>query len=97
MSELSTLKNVGKATLSDLHQLGIMTIDTLKTQDPNTLYIELCRLTNQKQDPCVWDVFAAVIHEAQTGEKTPWWEWTKVRKEKGLNLNELIPPLTDIV
>ncbi len=26
------------------------------------------------------NVGPATIHEAKTGEKTPWWEWSKVRK-----------------
>lgn len=93
MSELLSLQNVGKATLDDLNLLGITTIDMLKKQDPNTLYTKLCKLTGNKQDPCVWDVFSAIIHEAKTGEKTPWWHWTTVRKSRGINL----AVLTDIV
>ncbi|GAN29924.1 helix-hairpin-helix domain-containing protein [Legionella pneumophila] len=34
--------------------------------------------------PCVWDVFAAAINEARTGEKQPWWQWTKIRKKRQL-------------
>jgi hypothetical protein len=30
----------------------------------------------------MWDVFAAIIHEAKTGEKLSWWHWTKIRKAK---------------
>lgn len=93
MSDLSALKNVGKATLKDLALLEITTVEALKNQNPNTLYAKLCALTAKKHDPCVWDVFAAIIHEANTGEKTPWWHWTKIRKEKGLN----VATLTDVV
>ena len=46
------------------------------------LYIRLQQRTERKQDPCVWDVFAAIIHEAQTGEKKPGWKWTQVRKKR---------------
>jgi hypothetical protein len=31
-------------------------------------------------DPCVYDTFRAVIHEARTGEKTAWFAWTPERK-----------------
>jgi hypothetical protein len=72
--------NVGKATLGDLHLLGIEKIQQLICETPDNLYEKLQRLTGKKQDPCVWDVFAAIIHEAQTGEKLPWWHWSAIRK-----------------
>ncbi len=81
-SELLTLMNIGPATHKDLILLGITTIAQLARQHPDELYERLCKLTGVKHDPCVWDVFAAIIHEAQTGQKNPWWQWTKVRKAK---------------
>jgi hypothetical protein len=86
MKQLSDLKNVGKATLGDLHLLNIRTVEELSNKDPTALFHELERLTGKRQDPCVWDVFAAIIHEAASGEATAWWEWTPKRKalqEKG--------------
>ncbi len=80
-SELLQLMNVGPAMLRDLHQLGIVSIAQLKTETPDHLYTKLQRITGVKQDPCVWDVFAAIIHEANTGEKLPWWHWSKTRKK----------------
>ncbi|HDV5789202.1 TPA: Mitomycin resistance protein mcrB, partial [Legionella pneumophila] len=44
----------------------------------------LQQITDQSHDPCVWDVFAAAINEARTGEKQPWWQWTKIRKKRQL-------------
>ena len=87
MKQLSDLKNVGKATLKDLHLLGTRTVEELSNKDPTALFYELERRTQTKQDPCVWDVFAAIIHEASGGEPTAWWEWTSERKslqKKGL-------------
>lgn len=80
MKKLSDLKNVGKAFLKDLSLLGITTVEELKQCDPLELFHELERLTQTRQDPCVWDVFAAIIHEAKTNEATNWWKWTKQRK-----------------
>lgn len=80
--ELLKLQNVGKATLKDLELLGITSISELATANADELYSRLQVLTGQHQDPCVWDVFAAIIHEAKTGEKTPWWQWTNVRKSR---------------
>ena len=87
MKKLSDLKNVGKATLEDLHLLNIHTVEELANKDPTTLFHELEKCTQKRQDPCVWDVFAAIIHEASTGKPTAWWEWSAQRKtlqKKGL-------------
>jgi hypothetical protein len=80
--ELRLLMNVGPAVHKDLTLLGIVTIAQLAHANPDELYERLCVLTGARQDPCVWDVFAAIIHEARTGEKTPWWHWTPVRKAR---------------
>lgn len=84
---LEDLKNVGPATLKDLKILGLFTVEELALQDPTDLFQRLEKITQSYQDPCVWDVFAAIIHEAKTGEGKVWWHWTKKRKElikKGL-------------
>jgi len=80
--ELLDLKNVGKATLGDLKLLGITTIKQLQEQNPDDLYMKLQKITGVQQNPCVWDVFAAIIHEAKTGEALPWWYFSKIRKDR---------------
>lgn len=82
MHELLTLKNVGPATLEDFKKLNIHSITELAQADADELFMRLQTITRRKQDPCVWDVFAAAIHEAKTGEKRPWWEWSKLRKQR---------------
>lgn len=77
---LSDLRNVGKATLGDLHLLGISTLEQLAARDPDQLYRELEARTRSRQDPCVRDVFAATIHQARTGEALDWWAFTPQRK-----------------
>ena len=52
----------------------------LADQNATLLFHELERITNCRQDHCVWDVFAAIIHEAATDEASNWWEWTAKRK-----------------
>lgn len=81
-AELLTLANIGPAMCQDLVDLGIHTIHELAKADPDELYLRLQRVTGTKQDPCVWDVFAAAIYEACTGEKHPWWHWTPIRQER---------------
>jgi Pathogenicity locus len=80
MKTLRDLKNVGKATLEDLTLLGIRSVEELALQDATFLFQELERRTRHRQDPCVWDVFASIIHEANSGESTNWWDWTAERK-----------------
>lgn len=75
-------KNIGKATLEDLERLGIKSVQQLADADPDELYLSLQELTGIKQDSCVWDVFMAIIHEASTGIKQPWWAWTPIRKKR---------------
>ena len=80
MKKLSDLRNVGKAVLGDLILLQIHSVEELARHDPTNLFHELEKRTQKRQDPCMWDVFAAIIHEASTGESTHWWEWTNRRK-----------------
>ena len=80
--QLSDLMNVGKATSQDLGLLNIKNVEQLALADPDELYTQLEMITGKHHDPCVWDVFAAIVHEARTGQKTPWWEWTPLRKKK---------------
>ncbi len=81
-SPLLALANVGPATLRDLTLLGITTIEQLAICDPSDLYQRLEIITKQHHDPCVWDVFAAIVHEARTGKKVAWWFYTPERKSQ---------------
>jgi nucleotidyltransferase/DNA polymerase involved in DNA repair len=81
-NELLSLMNVGKATFQDLQLLNIESIHQLANECPDELYKRLQEITDQKHDPCVWDIFAAAINEARNGKKQPWWEWTKIRKKR---------------
>ena len=81
-TDLSDLRNVGPAALRDFAVLGIETRAQLATADADELYARLQLLTNTRHDPCVWDVFAAAIHQARTGEARNWWSFTKIRKAR---------------
>jgi nucleotidyltransferase/DNA polymerase involved in DNA repair len=79
---LADLRNIGPAALSDFAVLGIETLAQLQACDPDVLYQELQLRTAKRHDPCVWDVFAAAIHEAKTGEAQNWWQFTAARKAR---------------
>lgn len=76
------LRNVGPAARKDLAVLKIDSLETLAASDPDDLYHRLQVETKTRHDPCVWDVFAAAIHQARTGEARNWWAFTPIRKER---------------
>jgi Pathogenicity locus len=77
---LSDLRNIGPAGLGDFAVLGIESVAQLSMCEPGRLFLDLQRLTDKRQDPCVYDVFAAAIHQAKTGEAKNWWAFTSERK-----------------
>lgn len=79
---LAGLRNIGPAMLRDLELLGIRSVAQLARRNADALYLRLQRLTGKRQDPCVWDTFAAAIHQARTGEALPWWHFTRERKRR---------------
>lgn len=83
--DLSTLMNVGPATLGKFHLLGIETIEQLANQDADQLYQRLHSIIGTRIDPCMHDVFAATIHQARTGRAFPWWHFTEARKARQLS------------
>ncbi|MFP1130282.1 helix-hairpin-helix domain-containing protein [Asticcacaulis sp. W401b] len=85
VDDLKKLRNVGPATRKDFAVLKIQTVSQLAQCDPDELYSRLQSETGVAQDPCVWDVFAAAIHQARTGEALNWWVFTPVRKARQQN------------
>ncbi|MBU3727644.1 MAG: mitomycin resistance protein [Phycisphaerales bacterium] len=79
---LADLRNVGPATVTDLSKLGIRSVRQLATQDAFELYERLCRITRQRHDPCVIDVFMSAIDQARGGKARPWWHYTPQRKRR---------------
>ena len=79
-SPLLALRNIGPAMLRDLQLLGIRSVAQLARADADRLYLRLQARTGIRHDPCVWDTFAAAIHQARTGEALPWWRFTPTRK-----------------
>lgn len=80
--ELLDLLNLGPATLGYLRELGIDSVPELARQDADDLYVGLQHQRGIAFDPCLHDVFVAVILEARTGERRPWHEFTSARKDR---------------
>lgn len=81
---LTDLPNVGPATVGDLHLLGITTPDDLHGRDAWVMYEDLCRISGQRHDPCVIDVFLSITDFMAGGDPQPWWAYTQQRKRTSL-------------
>jgi hypothetical protein len=84
--QLADLISIGPAMLRDFEMLGIRSVAQLAKQNPQGMYGRLNRLTGQRQDPCVLDVFCAAVAQARNPrlpvEKCQWWFWSRKRKQQ---------------
>lgn len=80
VARLEDIPNVGPAVASDLRRLGITSPAGLPGRDPYALYDELCRITGERQDPCLLDTFIATVRYMEGAPKRPWWKYTAERK-----------------
>jgi len=79
---LRKIRNVGPAIADDLIRLGIMRLEDAAGRDPEEMYHTLCALEGDRLDPCVLDVFSAVVAHANGEEARAWWEFTPARKAR---------------
>jgi hypothetical protein len=81
---LRDLISIGPAMLRDFKLLGVDSVAELARQNPESLYKKLCRVTGQRQDICVLDVFRAGVAQARNPrlpvEQCQWWYWSRQRK-----------------
>jgi hypothetical protein len=84
-AELTQLPNIGPAGAADLRLLGISSPVDLRGRDPYAMYESLCRLTGQRQDPCVIDVFISAVRFMDGAPAKPWWRYTAERKARLLS------------
>lgn len=80
------IPNVGKAMERDFRALGFASPGELAGQDAFALYQRMCSLSGTRQDPCVLDTYLAVCAFMDGGEPLPWWDFTRLRKERWPNL-----------
>ena len=79
--ELQTIPGVGKVIAQDLYELGFTSVDSLKNQDPERLYVLHNKRKGSVQDRCMLYVFRGAVYYANTlgkkqnPEKLKWWNW----------------------
>jgi pathogenicity locus Cdd1 protein len=83
---LEDLISIGPAMLRDFEMLGIRSMAQLAKQDPQRMYARLNRISGERQDPCVLDVFCAAVAQARNprlpAEQCHWWYWSRKRKRE---------------
>ena len=80
ITDLEQVPNVGPAIASDLRLIGVASPGDLLGRDPYAMYDELCRVTGNRHDPCVIDVFIAAVRFMAGQPAKPWWKYTPERK-----------------
>lgn len=85
--ELRKLPNVGPRVADDLVRLGITQVKDLVGRNADEMYEAICKADRTRHDPCVWDVFAAVVDFAKGGPPRKWWEYTRIRKKRDQGAN----------
>lgn len=76
---LQRIPNVGPKTARDLLRLGVTRADDLIERSPREMFETLCRIDGVRHDPCVLDVFCAVVAYARGEPPRAWWLFTNDR------------------
>ncbi|HEV2653408.1 MAG TPA: helix-hairpin-helix domain-containing protein [Ktedonobacteraceae bacterium] len=79
LKELRVIPGVGKSIAEDLWNLGLRSVQDLKGQDPEELYVRLCAMQGMQVDRCMLYVFRCAVyyasHEQHDPELLKWWNW----------------------
>lgn len=77
--KLQIIPGVGRGLSKDLADLGYQKVEELKNENPETMYLNLCRLRARHIDRCVLYVFRCAVYYASQSEHNPellkWWNW----------------------
>lgn len=78
-TDLRKIPGVGKETEKDLIEMGYINIESLKGQDPLSMYDQHCSLKGCRVDRCQLYVFRCAVYFAENEiheqEKLKWWNW----------------------
>ena len=86
LCNLKRIPGVGDRIAQDLFEVGYRSIEELKDQDPQNIYLNLCRHQGAQVDRCMLYVLRCAVyfasHEDHDPELLKWWSWkdAKVRE-----------------
>lgn len=79
MSDLREIPWVGEKIEKLLNDVGVLSIEDMKTADPEELYDDLCDIKAAPVDRCVRYIFRCakyfVANEQHDPERLKWWNW----------------------
>lgn len=81
IKDLQRIPGVGKTIAQDLFELGFKSVDDLKGQDAEKLYVRHNDMRGEVQDICMLYTFRCAIYFAETPKpkqelnKLKWWYW----------------------
>lgn len=79
LKDLQQIPGVGIKLSQVLYDLGYTSVDNLKGQDPEEMYLSLCNLYGKHIDRCVLYVFRCAVYFAENTLYEPellkWWNW----------------------
>ena len=85
LMQFQKIPGVGKKVSQDLWDLGFRSLQDLKEQNPEEMYIRLCALQGQPVDRCMLYVFRCAVYyvteEIHQPELLKWWNW---KDEQGI-------------
>ncbi|HET9921203.1 MAG TPA: helix-hairpin-helix domain-containing protein [Ktedonobacteraceae bacterium] len=86
LKELRQIPGIGKSLARDLWNLGFRSIEELRGQDPEEMYVKQCALQGTQVDRCVLYTFRCAVYYASNEEHDPellkWWNWKDIKTEK---------------
>lgn len=79
IKEFQRIPGVGKSISQDLWNLGLRSVQELKDQDPEELYLKICTYQGTQVDRCMLYVFRCAVYYASNEQHDPellkWWNW----------------------
>jgi hypothetical protein len=79
IKEFQRIPGVGKSISQDLWNLGLRSVQELKDQDPEELYLKICTYQGTQVDRCMLYVFRCAVYyasnEQHDSELLKWWNW----------------------
>ena len=79
LKEFQHIPGVGKSISQDLWNLGLRSVQDLKGQDPEELYLKICAYQGTHVDRCMLYVFRCAVYYASNEQHDPellkWWKW----------------------
>jgi hypothetical protein len=79
LKQFQTIPGIGKSIALDLWDQGYRSLEELKGQDPEEMYLRQCALQGGPVDRCLLYVFRCAVYYVSNEQHEPellkWWNW----------------------